>query len=143
MGDQTAKQDAGKLRLSLVPPQIIRDVAEVREYGCKKYKDPDNWKRVEIERYRDAAYRHLLAYIEDPAGKDEESGIEHYKHLACNLAFICELERRNQEQQIKETCTNQENVQEMRNQTCAQTRNRRGLHEVWMASEIIYRSGRQ
>ena len=94
MGDQTAKQDEGKLRLSLVPPQIIRDVAEVREYGCKKYKDPDNWKRVEIKRYRDAAYRHLLAYIEDPAGKDEESGIEHYKHLACNLAFICELEKK-------------------------------------------------
>lgn len=97
MGDQTAKQDAGKLRLSLVPPQIIRDVAEVREYGCKKYKDPDNWKRVEIKRYRDAAYRHLLAYIEDPTGKDEESGIEHYKHLACNLAFICELERKGEE----------------------------------------------
>ena len=97
MGDQTAKQDAGKLRLSLVPPQIIRDVAEVREYGCKKYKDPDNWKRVEIKRYRDAAYRHLLAYIEDPTGKDEESGIEHYKHLACNLAFICELEMKGEE----------------------------------------------
>ena len=93
MGDQTAKQDEGKLRLSLVPSQIIRDVAEVREYGNKKYHSPDNWKQVEIQRYRDAAYRHLLAYIDDPAGKDEESGIEHYKHLACNLAFICEMER--------------------------------------------------
>ena len=23
--------------------------------------------------------------------KDAESGIEHYKHMACNMAFICEL----------------------------------------------------
>ena len=108
--NQIAKADAGKLRLSLVPPQIIRDVAEVREYGCKKYKDPDNWKRVEIQRYRDAAYRHFLAYIEDPSGKDKESGIEHYKHLACNLAFICELERRKNEQQIEETPEHQKSM---------------------------------
>lgn len=90
--NQVAKADAGKPRPTLVPPQIIMDIAEVREYGCRKYKDPENWKRVEIERYRDAAFRHLLAYIQNPEGKDEESGIEHYKHLACNLAFICAME---------------------------------------------------
>lgn len=34
--------------------------------------------------------------MQDPSGKDEESGIEHYKHMACNLAFICEMERENE-----------------------------------------------
>ncbi len=34
-----------------MPPQIIFDIAEVREYGVKKYKDPENWKRVEKARY--------------------------------------------------------------------------------------------
>lgn len=36
-----------------------------------------------------------MAYLADPKGVDEESGIEHYKHLACNLAFICEMEKDN------------------------------------------------
>ena len=92
MNDQTAKQDAGKPKLSLVPTQIIRDIAEVREYGNRKYGSMDNWKNVEKKRYIDAMYRHLLAYIDDPDGTDKESGIRHYKHIACNIAFICELE---------------------------------------------------
>ena len=70
MSDQTAKADAGKPRLTLVPRGIIWAVAAIREYGCRKYKEPDNWKRVEKERYRDAAYRHFMAYLDDPAGKD-------------------------------------------------------------------------
>ena len=90
--DQEAKQDAGKARLSLVPSRIIHDIARVREYGNNKYGDPDNWRTVEAERYRDAAYRHLLAYIDDPQGTDEESGLPHLWHLACNIAFLCELE---------------------------------------------------
>jgi hypothetical protein len=89
---QTAKADAGKPRLTLVPRAIIWAVARIREYGNKKYKDPDNWKQVEPERYRDAAYRHFMAYLDDPKGKDEESGLPHLWHLACNIAFLCEME---------------------------------------------------
>lgn len=90
--DQTAKRDEGKLQISLVPTQIIRDIAEVRMYVNQKYGDPDNWKTVEKKRYIDALMRHLLAYIDDPDGVDEESGIAHYKHAACNMAFICAME---------------------------------------------------
>ena len=92
MNDQTAKADAGKLQITLVPTQIIKDIAEVRMYGNAKYHDPDNWKQVEVERYRDALCRHLLEYIKDPKSVDEESGIPHYKHMATNIAFICEME---------------------------------------------------
>lgn len=91
---QSAKADAGKPRLTLVPMQIIFDVAEVREYGNRKYGDKDNWKKVEAERYREAAFRHFLKYIDDPDGVDEESGIKHRKHLECNLAFLAELEEK-------------------------------------------------
>lgn len=92
--DQRAKNDAGKLQLTLVPRQMIRDVAEVRMYGNAKYPEggPENWRQVEPERYRDALCRHLLAYLDDPAGVDPESGIKHLKHLACNVAFLCEME---------------------------------------------------
>lgn len=86
-----AKFDTGKPKLSLVPCQIIRDIAQVREYGTMKYKDPDNWKNVELTRYIDAFYRHWIAFIDDNNAIDSESGIPHYKHCACNLAFICEM----------------------------------------------------
>ena len=94
MNDQTAKKDEGKLPISLVPTQIIRDVAEVRRFGNLKYGDPNNWKRVEKQRYVDAMLRHLLAYLDDPASVDEESGLAHYKHAACNMAFICAMEQK-------------------------------------------------
>ena len=91
--DQSAKADAGKPRLSLVPVEIIRCIARVREFAHKKYTDADSWKRVEKERYRDAMFRHLIAYIDNPSGKDEESGLPHLWHLACNVAFLCEMEK--------------------------------------------------
>ena len=92
--DQQAKADAGKPQLTLVPRRIIWAIARVREYGCKKYPEGgvDNWRQVEKERYRDAMMRHMLQYLDDPDGVDEESGIKHLHHLACNVAFLCEME---------------------------------------------------
>lgn len=90
---QTAKADKGKPRLTLVPREIIFDIARIREYGNQKYHDPDNWKQVEPERYRDAMFRHMCAYLDDPTGVDEESGLPHLWHLACNVAFLCEMEK--------------------------------------------------
>lgn len=92
--DQEAKADYGKEKLTLVPRRIIHDICAIRMYGNEKYPDggPDNWKRVERERYRDAAFRHFLSYLDDPQGKDAESGFPHLWHLACNIAFLCEME---------------------------------------------------
>ena len=97
MSDQSVKADAGKPRLSLVPRAIIWDIAAIREYGNKKYHDPENWRQVEAQRYRDAAYRHFLSYLDDPKGMDEESGLPHLWHLACNIAFLCEMEKMDRE----------------------------------------------
>lgn len=47
MDNQIAKADAGKPRLTLVPRKIIWAIARIREYGNRKYKDPENWKQVE------------------------------------------------------------------------------------------------
>ena len=94
MNDQSVKADAGKLKVTLTPRQIIWDIAEVREYGNAKYPDggPNNWMNVEPQRYRDALLRHLLLYFDNPKSVDEESGITHLKHAACNIAFLCEME---------------------------------------------------
>ena len=91
--NQEAKADSGKAQLTLVPRQILFDVARIREYGNMKYHSPDNWKNVEPQRYRDAMFRHMCAYLDDPSGVDEESGLPHLWHLACNVAFLCELEK--------------------------------------------------
>ncbi len=91
--DQDAKADAGKPRLSLVPVEIINCIAKVREFGNRKYKDSNSWKRVEKERYVDAMFRHLIKYVNDNNSVDEESGMPHLWHLACNVAFLCEMEK--------------------------------------------------
>lgn len=91
--DQEIKADNGKPQCRLVPSEVVRDIAKVREYGLKKYGSAESWQKVEIERYQDAMYRHLLAYIEKPTGKDEESGLPHLWHIACNVAFLCELQK--------------------------------------------------
>ena len=89
---QDCKADAGKIRPTLVPTDVIRAIAMVRMFGVTKYEDPENWRRVEVDRYRDALYRHLLAYIDDPKSVDEESGLPHLWHLTTNAAFLCALD---------------------------------------------------
>lgn len=92
-----AKRDKGKLRLTFVPRKIIRAIAKVRMYGNAKYGDPENWRTVDRERYKDAAYRHFLDYLDDPTGVDAESGLPHLHHLACNVAFLIEMEEEENE----------------------------------------------
>lgn len=89
--DQSAKADKGKLELSLVNPELVKAVAEVRMYGTEKYGNSENWRKVEPKRYVDALYRHLLAYIEGNE-VDEESGLSHLAHMACNISFLLNKE---------------------------------------------------
>ena len=86
-----AKHDSGKPRPTLVPPSLIRAVTAIREYGTAKYGDSDNWLSVEPQRYRDALYRHWLAYLEGETN-DPESGLPHIWHVATNVAFLIEME---------------------------------------------------
>lgn len=89
--DQSAKADKGKLELSLVNTELVKAVAEVRMYGTEKYGNSENWRKVEPKRYVDALYRHLLAYIEGNEA-DEESGLSHLAHMACNISFLLDRE---------------------------------------------------
>ena len=89
--NQIAKADAGKPRPTLVPTAIIQAIAQVREYGCRKYKDVDNWKQVEPERYHQAMLRHILAAWNDPYKIDPESGLPHIAYVATNIAFLLEV----------------------------------------------------
>lgn len=89
--DQTIKADAGKPPLGMVPMEIVFAIAIIRQYGNNKYGDPWSWKRVAIDRYVDAALRHALAFAGDYLSVDEESKLPHLWHLACNIAFLCDM----------------------------------------------------
>jgi len=89
------KDDSGKPILTLVPREIIWGMAYVRMYGLNKYPETGEhgWKSLEINRIRNAAYRHFMRYLDDPDGVDDESGLPHLWHLAINVAFLCEREK--------------------------------------------------
>ena len=88
---RTYKDDTGKEPISMVPMQFVRDAAVIRAYGNKKYNDPWSWKLVEPQRYMNALGRHVLAFLEDPNGVDEESGYPHIWHISCNVAFLSDM----------------------------------------------------
>ena len=89
------KHDTGKAPISLVPPAIIWDIAEVRDYGLKKYPETgrDGWKNLSEERILDSFFRHALAMLEDPHSIDKESGLPHRSLAACELSFFCQKAR--------------------------------------------------
>lgn len=91
------KFDSGKLRPGLIPPEVIRAVAEVMTYGAKKY-SADNWKQVDPERYIDALWRHYLAW-KTGEEKDAESGLSHVAHFATNALFLLYFELEKEKKQ--------------------------------------------
>ena len=84
-----AKYDNGKPRISLVPPEIVTAVAEVREFGKRKYADSEDWRSVPREKWQEALLRHVLAMWNNPLAIDEESGLPVIWHVATNAAFLC------------------------------------------------------
>lgn len=85
-----SKFDSNKPHPSYVPPSVIEQIMNVREYGTKKYHDPNNWKSVSSDRYHEALLRHVLAIWKDPYAVDPESGLPHLAHIATNVAFLLE-----------------------------------------------------
>lgn len=81
------KADADKNMLGLIEPQFVLSLGDVLTYGAKKYAI-NNWRLCEdTSRYKDAALRHLYAYLSGEQ-KDQETNIEHLAHCACNLMFL-------------------------------------------------------
>lgn len=90
--NQELKADGGKLNPGLLiegMPRAIMAVTAVLSYGAQKYA-AHSWKKVEMERYRSAKYRHLLEPLAGLGEKDKESGLDHEAHEACNALFLLE-----------------------------------------------------
>lgn len=81
------KNDTGKVKLSLVPPEALLEVGKVFTYGAAKY-PRDNFRIGTIwSRYADALARHFNAWLlrEDA---DTETGINHLAHIAANAMIL-------------------------------------------------------
>lgn len=95
------KYDKGKLRFDLVPPIILKALAQVFTYGTKKYED-NSWQELDNfeERYTAALHRHLNAHQLGEL-KDPESGFYHLDHVLWNVAALrWKLEQNNEVVQI-------------------------------------------
>ena len=100
--NQEIKKDAGKLRLDLVPPEVILALGEVYTFGLSKGYKEQSWRHVERKRYIAADMRHSIAAQMNPSGKDEESGLLHLKHKLWNAATLLMLEIDRQEEMTEE-----------------------------------------
>lgn len=85
--DQSMKADGGKLRMELIPTSAFYSLGRVLTHGAEKY-GPNTWQDVEWDRYVGALIRHLLAFMDDPLGKDADSGLPHTDHLLANAVFL-------------------------------------------------------
>lgn len=95
-----AKSDGGKPRPSLVPPALIRGVDAIREFGTARYGSPENWRKVEPQRYWDALLRHALAAWDNWKAVDPESGMPHLWHIATNAAFLMQYMEEGRENDV-------------------------------------------
>jgi hypothetical protein len=88
MNEEHAKRyNKGKPRLGLIPPQIIEGLGYVLAFGAEKY-DENNWKKgLTDEECLSSCLRHITKFQRGEM-YDDESGIHHLAHAACNLAFM-------------------------------------------------------
>lgn len=81
------KHDSGKLRVDLLPVDVLQGVAGILTHGAKKYGDR-NWEEgLHYTRCYGAALRHLFAFWRGE-GADPESGLLHLDHAICELMFL-------------------------------------------------------
>jgi len=86
------KDDAGKLRHTLLSATAVDEVLRVLEFGASKY-GAGNWKQVDNmhTRYMNAALRHVASYREGHV-LDKETGLNHLAHAICCLVFILDID---------------------------------------------------
>ena len=83
------KHDQGKVRVELLSPIALEEIAKVLTFGAKKYGD-NNWRKgLNYTRLIGAAFRHLLAFMRGE-DMDPESGLNHLAHLGCCVMMLLE-----------------------------------------------------
>jgi Domain of unknown function (DUF5664) len=85
------KDDAGKVRMDLLPPEALVQIAQVLTFGANKYA-PHNWRGgFAWSRLIGATLRHIWSWIRGE-DKDPESGLSHLAHAGCCIMFLLAFE---------------------------------------------------
>lgn len=87
------KDDQGKVRMDLIPPELLEGVGDILTFGAEKYSER-NWEHgMKWSRPFGALMRHMWAWWggED---KDPETGRSHLWHAGCCIAFLIAYEAR-------------------------------------------------
>lgn len=87
------KHDVNKAAMHLIPSEAIEAMAQVLEFGARKY-EPRNWERgLLYSRVFAAAMRHLWAWWRGE-DRDTETNFSHLDHALTCVAFLVSYERR-------------------------------------------------
>jgi hypothetical protein len=79
--------DKDKLRVDLVPTELIEAAARAYGYGAQKYGDLNFRKGIRTTRLLGSVLRHIYKWM-DREDKDEESGLDHLDHAVASLGMI-------------------------------------------------------
>lgn len=105
-----SKDIQGKLRLDLVPPEMIEALARVLTYGATKYAD-NNWRQgIPYMTSVGSSQRHLMDFLKG-IDIDTESGLYNIEQAFLNLGMIVtqhalgrkDLDDRYREKQVTKT----------------------------------------
>ena len=93
--EQAVKYDKGKIRMELLPPNALEEVAKVFTHGAEKYGDFNYLKGngLDLNRLYGACLRHLNSWKKGELN-DKESNYSHISHAACGLMMILEIENK-------------------------------------------------
>ena len=87
------KDDGGKLRYDLIPPEALEELAKVLTFGAHKY-DDRNWEKgMNWGRVFGAAMRHMWSWWRG-YNLDAETGYSHLSHALTCIAFLITYEKR-------------------------------------------------
>jgi hypothetical protein len=86
------KFDGEKVGAHLLPPGPLLEIAEILDFGAKKY-DAWNWsKGIKYSRVYAATLRHLWAWYRGE-DNDPETGKSHLAHAGCCILFLLQYVR--------------------------------------------------
>ena len=87
------KDDGGKARYDLTPPEVEEAIAKVLAFGAAKY-GARNWEKGMAWGRPYAAMRRHMAAWWGGEDLDPETKMPHLWHAACNAAFLIAFEAR-------------------------------------------------
>lgn len=91
--DEAIKYDKDKIKMELLPPELMTAVGTILTFGAQKYSERNWEKGMDWGRVYGAMLRHLNAWWSGE-DNDPETGESHLWHAACCVTFLITYEQR-------------------------------------------------